>query len=258
MSPLSVTSLPSLVVGCGYLGLRVARRWLAAGRRVAALTRRNAERFSRLGLTPYVGDVLDLASLRGLPEAATLLYSVGLDRSSGQPMREVYVDGLGNVLTSLPSVSRLIYISSTSVYGQTDGELVDESSPAEPIEESGRVVLEAEQLLRSQRPDAIILRFGGIYGPDRLLRRQAQLHSPEGMTGDPQRWLNLVHVDDGVDAILTAEVRGLPGAIYNIVDDESVTRLAYYTRLAQLIGGSSAAIRRSAGLADRSSPDQQR
>ena len=150
MSPLSVTSLPNLVVGCGYLGLRVARRWLAAGRRVAALTRRNAERFSRLGLTPYVGDVLDPATLRGLPEAATLLYSVGLDRSSGQPMREVYVDGLGNVLTSLPSVSRLIYISSTSVYGQTDGGLVDESSPAEPIEESGRVVLEAEQLLRSR------------------------------------------------------------------------------------------------------------
>ena len=138
MSPLSVTSLPNLVVGCGYLGRRVARRWLAAGRRVAALTRRNAERFSRLGLTPYVGDVLDPASLRGLPEAATLLYSVGLDRSSGQPMREVYVDGLGNVLTSLPSVSRLIYISSTSVYGQTDGGLVDESSPAEPIEESGK------------------------------------------------------------------------------------------------------------------------
>ena len=56
------------------------------------------------------------------------------------------------------------------------------------------------------------------------------------MTGDPHRWLNLVHVDDGVDAILTAEVRGLHGAIYNIVDDEPVTRLAYYTRLAQLIG----------------------
>ena len=54
------------------------------------------------------------------------------------------------------------------------------------------------------------------------------------MTGDPDRWLNLIHVDDGVDAILTAEDRGLPGAIYNIVDDEPVTRGAYYTRLARV------------------------
>jgi nucleoside-diphosphate-sugar epimerase len=236
MSSLSVTSMPSLVVGCGYLGQRVARRWLEAGRGVAALTRGNAERFFRLGITPYVGDVLDPASLRGLPETATLLYSVGLDRSSGQSMREVYVEGLGNVLTSLPSVSRLIYVSSTSVYGQTNGGLVDESSPAEPIEESGKVVQEAEQMLRSRRPDAIILRFGGIYGPDRLLRRRAQLHSPEGMTGDPNRWLNLIHVDDGVEAILAAEDLGAPGETYNIVDDEPVTRLAYYTRLAQLVG----------------------
>ena len=115
---------------------------------------------------------------------------------------------------------------------------MDEISPAEPAEESGRVVLEAERVLRVKLPDAIILRFGGIYGPDRLLRRQAQLRSGEPMSGDPMRWLNLIHVEDGADAVLAAESRGEPGEMYNIVDNEPVMRGAYYERLAKLVNAS--------------------
>mgnify|MGYP002400673341 CR=1 FL=1 len=92
-------------------------------------------------------------------------------------MRDVYVNGLGNVLAALPPCDRFLYVSSTSVYGQADGSVVDETSPTEPLGDSGRTVLEAERLLQALLPSAIGLRFAGIYGPGRLLRRQAVLRS---------------------------------------------------------------------------------
>lgn len=234
MSPLDVAR-PNLIVGCGYLGRRVAARWVAQGRRVVALTRRNAGALAALGVEPAVGDVLDPHSLRGLPAAATVLYAVGLDRSAGKSMREVYVEGLRNVLDTLPACDRFVYVSSTSVYGQSDGGWVTEESPTEPAEDSGRVVLDAERLLRSRRPDAVVLRFAGIYGPGRLLRKQPLLNG-EPLVGDAGKWLNLVHVDDGADAVLAAEARGAAGETYNIADDEPVTRRAFYALLAELLG----------------------
>lgn len=239
MSPLAVTPEPGLIVGCGYLGRRVAARWVAAGRTVAALTRRNADAVAALGIEAITGDVLAPASLRTLPAASTVLYAVGMDRSAGRSMREVYVGGLANVLGTLPDCGRFVYVSSTSVYGQTGGEFVDEGSPTEPVEESGKVVLEAEQLLRAKRPDAIVLRFAGIYGPDRLLRKQPILKG-EPLAGDADKWLNLVHVHDGADAVLAAEARGAAGETYNIADDSPVSRRDFYAELARLLNAPAA------------------
>jgi nucleoside-diphosphate-sugar epimerase len=171
-----------------------------------------------------------------LPAAATVLYAVGLDRGAGRSMRDVYVHGLGNVLDTLPPCRRFVYVSSTSVYGQSDGGFVDETAATEPLEDSGKIVLEAERLLRTRREEAIILRFAGIYGPDRLLRRRAQLQGGEPIVGDADRWLNLIHVDDGVSAVLAAESRGPAGETYNVVDDEPTPRREFYTLLAELVG----------------------
>jgi nucleoside-diphosphate-sugar epimerase len=96
-------------------------------------------------------------------------------------------------------------------------------------------VLEAEQLLRNLRPDAIILRFAGLYGPDRLLRKQPILKG-EPLVGDADKWLNLVHVEDGADAVLTAETRATPGSTWTIADDTPTPRRAFYTLLAGLLG----------------------
>lgn len=236
MSSLTVTSWPNLILGCGYLGRRVASRWIHAGKRVAALTRQNSQAIAALGAEPVIGDILDPLSLRALPSAATVLYAVGMDRTSGKSMREVYLNGLGHVLSTIPQCDRFVYISSTSVYGQTDGRIVDEQSPTEPTEESGQIVLEAEKLLRERKPDAVILRFAGIYGPGRLLRRQSQLQSGEPIAGDPNRSLNLIHVDDGAEAVLAAEAHAVPGETYNISDDDPPTRQDFYTLLAELHG----------------------
>jgi nucleoside-diphosphate-sugar epimerase len=224
----------ALILGCGYLGRRVAARWVAAGRTVAALTRRNADALAAVGIRPLVGDVLDPASLRNLPRASTVLYAVGLDRAAGKTMHEVSVNGLRHVLDTIPTPDRFVYVSSTGVYAQADGGWVDEESPAEPVEESGRVVLEAERLLRSRLPAAVVLRFAGIYGPDRLLWRRPILRG-EPLVGDAQRWLNLVHVSDGADAVLAAEARAAPGELYHVADDVPVSRGDFFLLLARLL-----------------------
>lgn len=223
---------PALILGCGYLGARVAALWQAENRHVAALTRGRASELTARGIEPLIGDVLDPASLR-LPEAATVLYAVGLDRSAGRSMREVYVTGLRNVLTALPRSGSFVYVSSTSVYGQTDGSLVDETSPTEPLDESSRIVLAAEGVLRELRPDAVLLRFAGLYGLGRVLRREALLRG-EPLVGDAEKWLNLIHVEDGARAVLAAE--GRVGATYLIADDTPVRRREFYTHVARVIG----------------------
>jgi nucleoside-diphosphate-sugar epimerase len=243
---------PALVVGCGYLGGRVAAAWRAQGRTVYALTRGRGDELRAAGLTPIVGDVTDPASLAGvrdLPPLSTVLYAVGLDRGAGKSMREVYVEGVKNVAAALPQVARWLHVSSTSVYGQTGGEVVTETSPTEPREESGKVVLDTERALHAARPDAIILRFAGIYGPGRVLRRAALLKG-EPYTPDPDKWLNLIHVADGVAAVLAAEFHGTDGRIYNISDETPVTRRDFYTETAKVLGAPPAAFEPPATPAD--------
>jgi nucleoside-diphosphate-sugar epimerase len=226
-----------LVVGCGYLGSRVAKHWRKAGCRVFVTTRNaeHAKDYRELGMEPIVCDVLNPSSLTSLPRAQTVFYGIGLDRSSGQSMRQVYVDGLANVLSALPKPDKFIYVGSASVYGQTNGEWVDEDSPTEPQEESGRICLEAEQLLQRDMPDAVILRFGGIYGPGRLLRQKA-IEAGEPIVGNPDKWLNLIYVVDGVRAVVAAEEKGWPGGIYNICENEPVRRLEFFGALARVLG----------------------
>jgi nucleoside-diphosphate-sugar epimerase len=223
----------SLILGCGYLGARVASLWQQQDRRIYAATR-NAEHLPE-GVEPIACDVLQPQSLQLLPEVDTVLYAVGFDRKSGATMRSVYVDGLANVLDHLRAPARFIYISSSSVYGQADGGWIDETSPTEPNEESGRIVLEAEAVLRAKLPGAMILRFAGIYGPGRLLRRQT-IEKGEPIMGDADKWLNLIHVEDGARVILAAEEHGRPGCVYSICDDHPVRRRYFYAALARALG----------------------
>jgi nucleoside-diphosphate-sugar epimerase len=97
------------------------------------------------------------------------------------------------------------------------------------------VVLRAERLLRERLPEAIVLRFAGIYGPGRLLRAPG-FRTGEPLTGDPDRWLNLIQVEDGAAAVEAAAERGRAGEVYNVCDDRPVRCREYYQRLADLLG----------------------
>ena len=223
-----------LIIGCGYLGRRVAALWREQGLRVFATTRGRGEELRGMGLEPICCDVLDAESCKSLPQVDTVLYCVGFDRGGGAGMREVYVRGLENVLSCLPKPKRFLHVSSTSVYGQTDGEEVDEYSATEPVEENGRIVLDAEQALRRHCPEAVFLRFAGIYGPGRCIGIQT-VSKGLPVEGDPERWLNLIHVEDGAAAILAAEERAPAGATYNVCDGHPVRRRDYFEHAARAL-----------------------
>jgi nucleoside-diphosphate-sugar epimerase len=229
--------MEKLIIGCGYLGRRVAARWLAQGHTVHAMTRDKATELRHLGIRPIVGNVLHLLDVDRLPPAETVLYAVAPDSRDRRARQDVWLKGLINavlILASWPVRPRLLFIGSTSVYGQTEGEEVDEDAPTQPQEEAGQVLLEAQKVLESGFPDAVTLRFAAIYGPGRWLRKQA-IEGDQPIMGDPDKWLNLIHVEDGADAVLAAEARARPGAIYNICDGHPVRRRDFYALMAQLL-----------------------
>lgn len=237
--------MKKLIFGCGYLGLRVARRWRDQGDDVAILTRSeaNAGRLAAEGFSPVIGDVMRAETLQALPEADHVLYAVGFDRAAGYSKRDVYLTGLSHVLSGMVGrMERLFYISSSSVYGQSNGEWVDEESACDPQREGGEICLAAEELIRKfadvsgpARCAASILRLSGIYGPGRLLARMDALRAGAPLEGRAEAWLNLIHVDDAAAAVVACERHGQPGRSYLISDDRPVQRREYFEELARLL-----------------------
>jgi nucleoside-diphosphate-sugar epimerase len=229
-----------LIVGCGYLGIRVARLWLAAGQQVAGLVRTSdsAAALASEPVLPIVADVTRPETLRGLPAADTLLYSVGYDPAGGASRTAVYVDGLQAVLDAIqPKVRRVILISSTGVYGEQSGGWVDEASPCLPSRESGKALLAAEQLLaiHALGDRGIVLRLAGIYGPGRMPRR-AELLSGEPLSIAAGEYMNLIHVEDAARAVLATEANAQPPRTYLVSDGHPVERRDYFTEIARQAG----------------------
>lgn len=227
--------MTTLIIGCGYLGLRVGELLAGRSERVFGTTR-SVGRFTELsakGIEPIAADVLRPETLDALPVADRVLYCVGFDRGAGVPMRVVYVDGLRNVLDRLAGrVGKLVYASSTGVYGQGDGEWVDEDSPTAPHHESGQIALAGEDNVRGFAGPAVILRFAGLYGPRRIPRREALIRG-EAIAGDPHKYINLVHIDDAAAAALAALDAEGGGPLYVVSDDRPVERREYASLVAR-------------------------
>jgi len=231
-----------LIVGCGYLGFEVARRWRKMQVPVLALTRspERAETLAASGLQPILGDLTDCDSLPHFEGIDTLLVAVGLDRKTGHSQRKVYIEGLRNLIECFDCPPRkVIYISSTSVYGQAAGEWVDEGSPTRPLAENGRVCLEAEQVLCECWPHASIIRSAGIYGPGRLVARADSLRAGVPLAGNPDAWLNMIHIEDLAIAADLCSQRQLPGGLFLVVDDRPLRRVEFYERVARWVGAPS-------------------
>lgn len=232
-----------LIAGCGYTGLRAARRWQSRGLSVSAITRseHKAAEFRREGLQPLVLDLASAEPWPGLPPAEVVLWSVGYDRSSGSDRRAVWIHGLQRFLQALQPAEtprRLILTSSTSVYGDCEGLEVDESTIPRPSQEGGLVCLEAEQLLKEFAAHSgdtfVILRLSGIYGPQRLLRRLEDLRAEIPIAASGDEWLNLIHVDDIVRTLDHVAFCHTPPALMNVVSAAGQTRRQYYETLAEL------------------------
>ncbi|HVT27073.1 MAG TPA: NAD-dependent epimerase/dehydratase family protein [Lacipirellulaceae bacterium] len=235
--------MSKLVFGCGYLGERVARRWHDAGHEVCVVTRRvdRTEEFRQRGYKPIVADVTRPETLLRLPVAETVLFAVGVDRTSSNSVYDVYASGLGNVLASLSvETERVIYISTTGVYGTADGAWVDELTRPNPQREGGQASLAAEQVLGGHPLGrrSVVLRLAGIYGPARIpflkeLREGRPIPAP--VTG----WLNLVHVDDAAAIVVAADdLKSFNDGprIYCVSDGRPVERGEFYREVARQIG----------------------
>jgi nucleoside-diphosphate-sugar epimerase len=165
------------------------------------------------------------------------VWSVGFDRTAGRTYRDVHVAGLRRLLDALTGRPRLIFVSSTGVWGKVDGMRVDETTPAHPDREAGRVLLEAEGVLAAHdRGPGTVLRLAGIYGPGRLPRVE-DLRAGRPLSADPDSWLNLIHVDDAAAVVMAVAARPQPGPLYVVSDGHPILRREFYDRLATLIGG---------------------
>lgn len=234
-----------LIAGCGYAGMRAAQFWQHAGARVTAITRSpsRAAEFAAAGLEPLVLEITDPEPWPTLPAAELVVWSVGYDRSAGHSREAVWLHGLQRFLNRLPPTPnprRILLTSSTSVYGDSAGEDVDERTLPQPEQEGGRACLQAELILQEFAAHhgitAVILRLAGIYGPGRLLRRLDDLRAAIPIAADPDSWLNLVHVDDITTALDFCARHPQPPPLLNIAAAQTATRAAYYQTLAELAG----------------------
>lgn len=232
-----------LLAGCGDLGLRVAQRLRADGHEVWALRRRPPAPDDS-GIRWLCGDLTRPESLCGLPAGITrLIYLPTPDRRDESAYRAIFVDGLGHLLDALGSESlqRVLFVSSSAVYGEHGDDRVDENTPPAPPGFNGAVLLEAEQWLAAQRLPSVVLRLAGLYGPDRLQLierlRAGQVRVPR----TPPHWANRIHVDDAAAAIVHLLSLDDPLPLYLGVDDTPLPLAVLYDHLAALIGVPAAA-----------------
>lgn len=200
---------PVLVAGCGYVGAPLAARLVEAGREVWGLRRRSGP--MPAGVRPIVSSI-ETADL-GTTEL-DVCYLVSPDGHDEAAYRRAYLDGLQALHGR---ARRLIFASSTAVYGDAEG-WVDETTPCAPTSFSGRVLLEAEELARTVAPEVVIVRLGGIYGPsrDRTIRtiRDGQAIATPGEL----RYGNRIHRDDAAGVF--AHLLEVGDGTYAAVDDD--------------------------------------
>ena len=233
-----------LIVGCGYVGTEVGRLLAADGHQVVGLRRTPAEEppAAPAGVHLLTGDITQPAELASLPGPFDwLINTVSSSRGGLAEYRQAYLGGTWNLITWLAGMKprKYIYTSSTSVYGQTDGSFVDETSPATPDSPTGQVLIETERMLLEQARGgfpAVILRVAGIYGPGRGYLFQQYLRGQARITGAGNRFLNMIHRDDVAGAIVRGLDQGRPGQIYNVSDNEPVSELAFFQWLAEQLG----------------------
>lgn len=234
-----------LIVGCGYVGLPLGAELVKQGHEVHGL-RRGAHAESELravGINPLVADITRPGDLERLPAAYDwVIDCVSATGGGVAEYRSVYLEGARNLVAWLTpaGLKKFVYTSSTSVYGQDDGSLVRENSSTEPEAETGRILVETEALLldavRTAKFPAAILRLAGIYGPNRGYWFQQYLKNEARIEGTGGRFLNMIHQEDVVGVIKASLKSGRPGEVYNAVDDEPVTQLAFFQWLSATLG----------------------
>lgn len=225
-----------LIIGCGFLGEAAADFFSAQGRNVLGLVRSNDSlgALSNRSFRSAACDVTDPASVEALtPQVQNVplaIYCVSSGRGGVDAYAAVYRDGLRRVQESWKP-GRMIFVSSTSVYGQTDGAWVTEESEAAPDRDTGRILLEAEQIALAS--GGSVARLSGIYGPGRSVLLRKFLAGEALLEDGGHRWINQIHRDDAAVALARLGDFSVTPEVYNVTDNMPATQREVYGWIAE-------------------------
>ena len=230
-----------LIVGCGDVGLRVAR--LLRGRwRLLALTSSPARcaELRAAGVVPLPGNLDDAASLNRLAGLADAV--LHLAPPPGHGARDTRTAALLQALARKGRVRRVVYASTTGVYGDCDGARFDETRSVHPQTDRARRRVDAEERLRwhgrASGARITLLRIPGIYAADRPGGdpRERLLRGAPVLRAEDDVFTNHIHTDDLARACVAALVRGLPQRAVHVCDDGVLKMGDHFDLVADLTG----------------------
>lgn len=224
-----------LIAGCGDVGIALGQRLLKLGDTVWGL-RRNVAALP----AEFRAIATDLTEVQpeDLPsQLDAVVYAAAADERTEAAYQRAYVTGvdqIGNALAQSGNrIERFLFVSSTGVYGQTNGERVDEHSPTEPTGFTGRSVLDGERRVRQLPCRTVVARSGGIYGPGRtaLIDR---VRRGEGIAEEsPPFYTNRIHRDDLASALEHLLRLNNPQPTYVVTDTEPAPRAEVHRWIAE-------------------------
>ncbi len=239
-----VASPRLLIVGCGYVGKAIAQQATHSGYSVFALTR-SESRFDELravGVQPVQAHWQQPRSLSNLPSVDHVIVAVPhrVDEVSGSADSPelTHVRGLNNLLSNLPaSWHKLIYLSTTGVYGQDSAVAVNEDTPVSPTRIGPQIAVAAEDWLAQhvESGRATVLRLAGIYGPGRVPLAE-KIRAGEPLAVPRYGYLNLIHVTDIARVIMLMLERRMQRPAYVFSDGKPIEREVFYRYLADICG----------------------
>lgn len=231
-----------LVAGCGYVGRALAESVGERGGKVIGLTHTEqsaTDLQSKVRFPVHSCDISSADEVIALseslalePEALQIVHCASSGRGKSDAYEQVYHQGCRNLASAFPGAC-LLFTSSTSVYPQVEGEVVTEESCASPDRETGKILRQAEDFVLAQ--NGIVTRLAGLYGPRRSVLLKKFVEKTAIIETGPSRFLNQIHRDDVVSAILhllehESEARG---QVFNISDGNPTSQKATYLALAK-------------------------
>lgn len=225
-----------LIAGCGDVGNELATLLMKNGHVVHGL-KRDVSTLPE-GVQAMQADLTDPATLTSLPQDIDLLVFMPTPASRDQAAYEsIFLNGWTNLWNSLKQTpQRTLLVSSTAVYGQSDGCMVNEKTSPEPARFNGEVLLQMEQLVASCTEKSVVARVSGIYGPGREGMIRLAASDELEVQQSPPIFTNRIHRDDVAAALMHLLMLENPLDLYLVSDDQPVAKFDVLTWIAAMLG----------------------